>query len=124
MSISSKSRRDARRRRTPQGASARSDAPQIHAQLKGPDDRVLAGATYADGEWTFVLRGEPVTSTASAAMLLRHSLGLDAEARAVERAVSEAVKDGARTRDLGGSLSTVAAADEVLARLARETTAA
>ncbi|PBJ83796.1 hypothetical protein CMZ84_04760 [Lysobacteraceae bacterium NML93-0399] len=70
MSISSKSRRDARRRRTPQGASARSDAPQIHAQLKGPDDRVLAGATYADGEWTFVLRGEPVTSTASAAMLL------------------------------------------------------
>ena len=42
----------------------------------------------------------------------------------MERAVSEAVKDGARTKDLGGSLSTVAAADEVLARLARETTTA
>jgi hypothetical protein len=38
--------------------------------------------------------------------------------------VSEAVKDGARTKDLGGSLSTVAAADEVLARLAKEATPA
>ena len=66
----------------------------------------------------------PVGTILSAAMLLRHSLGLEAEARAVERAVSEAVKDGARTKDLGGSLSTVAAADEVLARLAREATTA
>ncbi len=66
----------------------------------------------------------PVGTILSAAMLLRHSLGLEAEAKAVERAVSDAVKDGARTKDLGGSLSTVAAADEVLNRLARETTAA
>jgi 3-isopropylmalate dehydrogenase len=66
----------------------------------------------------------PVGTILSAAMLLRHSLGLEAEARAVERAVSEAVKDGARTKDLGGSLSTVAAADEVLARLAKEATTA
>ena len=66
----------------------------------------------------------PVGTILSAAMLLRHSLGLEAEAKAVERAVSEAVKDGARTRDLGGSLSTVAAADEVLARLAKEATTA
>ena len=50
----------------------------------------------------------PVGTILSAAMLLRHSLGLEAEAKAVERAVSEAVKDGARTKDLGGSLSTVA----------------
>jgi 3-isopropylmalate dehydrogenase len=57
-------------------------------------------------------------------MLLRHSLGLEAEAKAVERAVSDAVRDGARTKDLGGSLSTVAVADEVLARLAKETTVA
>ena len=42
----------------------------------GPDDRVLAGATFAEGEWTLVLRGEPVASTPSAAMLiamLRHT---------------------------------------------------
>src|SRR4029079_13900236 len=66
----------------------------------------------------------PSGTIRGAAMLLRHSLGLEAEAKAVERAVSEAVKDGARTKDLGGSLSTVAAADEVVARLARETSAA
>jgi 3-isopropylmalate dehydrogenase len=66
----------------------------------------------------------PVGTILSAAMLLRHSLGLEAEARAVERAVSEAVKDGARTKDLGGELSTVGAADEILARLATETTTA
>jgi 3-isopropylmalate dehydrogenase len=66
----------------------------------------------------------PVGTILSAAMLLRHSLGLDAEAKAVERAVSEAVKDGARTKDLGGELSTVGAADEILARLATETTTA
>jgi 3-isopropylmalate dehydrogenase len=68
----------------------------------------------------------PVGTILSVAMLLRHSLGLDAEARAVERAVSDAVASGAsaRTKDLGGSATTVSAADEILARLAKETTAA
>lgn len=76
MSISSKSRRDARRRAAPNRSDGRGDGPQIHAQLKGPDDRVLAGATFAEGEWTLVLRGEPVATTPSAAMLiamLRHT---------------------------------------------------
>ena len=36
----------------------------------------------------------------SAAMLLRHSLGLEEEARAVERAVDEAITAGARTADM------------------------
>ena len=31
---------------------------------------MLAGARHADGEWTLVLRGEPVSSTDSAVMLL------------------------------------------------------
>ena len=66
----------------------------------------------------------PVGTILSVAMLLRHSLGLEAEAKAVERAVFEAVKDGARTRDLGGTATTVSAADEILARLASEATAA
>jgi 3-isopropylmalate dehydrogenase len=59
----------------------------------------------------------PVGTILSAAMLLRHSLGKADEARAVERAVSEALADGARTADLGGSLSTRAMADAVLDRL-------
>jgi 3-isopropylmalate dehydrogenase len=59
----------------------------------------------------------PVGTILSAALLLRHSLGMDDEARAIERAVHDALADGARTKDLGGSLSTTAMTDAVLARL-------
>jgi 3-isopropylmalate dehydrogenase len=48
----------------------------------------------------------PLGAILSAAMLLRHSLGLDAEATAIERAVDAAIAAGARTRDLGGELGT------------------
>jgi 3-isopropylmalate dehydrogenase len=59
----------------------------------------------------------PVGTILSAAMLLRHSLGLEAEASAVERAVEGAIDAGARTRDLGGALSTREMADAVRARI-------
>jgi len=59
----------------------------------------------------------PVGAILSVAMLLRHSLGLEEEARWVERAVDEAIEAGARTADLGGSLSTRAMTDEVLGRI-------
>ena len=42
----------------------------------------------------------PLGTIMSAAMLLRHSLGLEAEARAVESAVDGAITAGARTADL------------------------
>jgi 3-isopropylmalate dehydrogenase len=42
----------------------------------------------------------PCASIASAALLLRYSLGLEAEALAVERAISEAITAGARTADI------------------------
>jgi 3-isopropylmalate dehydrogenase len=61
----------------------------------------------------------PVGTILSAAMLLRHSLGLEAEATEVERAVHDAVSDGCRTGDIGGSLSTTRMADEIVARLER-----
>ena len=48
----------------------------------------------------------PVGAILSAAMLLRHSLGLEAEARAIETAVAAAIDGGAATADLGGKLST------------------
>lgn len=44
----------------------------------------------------------PLGAILSAAMLLRHSLELEEEARAVEAAVEGAINDGARTADLGG----------------------
>ncbi|MEP7001019.1 MAG: 3-isopropylmalate dehydrogenase [bacterium] len=59
----------------------------------------------------------PVGTILSTAMLLRHSLGLEAEAQAIERAVWDAVANGARTPDLGGTSSTVEVADAILARL-------
>jgi 3-isopropylmalate dehydrogenase len=48
----------------------------------------------------------PIGMIMSAAMLLRHSLGLETEAKAIEEAVNLAINRGERTPDLGGSLST------------------
>ncbi|HET8655295.1 MAG TPA: 3-isopropylmalate dehydrogenase [Longimicrobiaceae bacterium] len=45
----------------------------------------------------------PLGTILSVAMLLRHSLGLDAEARAVEDAVQQVLASGPRTRDLAGA---------------------
>ncbi|HET7274408.1 MAG TPA: isocitrate/isopropylmalate family dehydrogenase, partial [Longimicrobiaceae bacterium] len=42
----------------------------------------------------------PLGTILSAAMLLRHSLGLEAEAKAVEAAVERVIGAGLRTRDL------------------------
>jgi isocitrate/isopropylmalate dehydrogenase len=59
----------------------------------------------------------PVGTILSAAMLLRHSLDLTDEARRVEAAVDLAIRDGCRTRDLGGTLSTREMADAIVLRL-------
>ncbi|AMN47058.1 3-isopropylmalate dehydrogenase [Steroidobacter denitrificans] len=45
----------------------------------------------------------PYGTILSAAMLLRHSLGLHEEAALVEKAVAEAIVAGVRTADIGGS---------------------
>ncbi|HYO95983.1 MAG TPA: 3-isopropylmalate dehydrogenase [Polyangiaceae bacterium] len=62
----------------------------------------------------------PLGTVLSGAMLLRHSLGLENEARSIELAVERALAKGARTRDLGGAspLSTSGMGDAVLAELA------
>jgi 3-isopropylmalate dehydrogenase len=59
----------------------------------------------------------PIGTILSAAMLLRHSLGLEAEAVAIEHAVEAAIDEGARTRDLGGALSTSEMGAAIRARL-------
>ena len=48
----------------------------------------------------------PLAMFLSAALMLRHGLGLEAEAAAIESAVDRALADGLRTRDLGGTAST------------------
>ena len=50
----------------------------------------------------------PIGTILSAAMLARHSLRLEAEARRIERAVARAIADGLRTADLGGGMTTAA----------------
>jgi 3-isopropylmalate dehydrogenase len=59
----------------------------------------------------------PVGAILSAGMLLRHSLGLETEARAIEAAVARAIADGQRTADVGGLLGTRQMGQAVRARL-------
>jgi len=87
-------------------ASLGSGGPGLYEPIHGsaPD---IAGQGIAN----------PCGTILSAALLLRHSLRLDAEAAAVEQAVERALDDGALTRDLGGSLGTEAMTEEILRRL-------
>ncbi|MCX6082692.1 MAG: 3-isopropylmalate dehydrogenase [Chloroflexi bacterium] len=59
----------------------------------------------------------PIGTILSAAMLLRHSLGLFVEADVIEKAVDETITGGARTSDLGGNLSTRQMTNEVISHI-------
>ena len=59
----------------------------------------------------------PVGAILSAALLLRHSLGLETEAVAVEAAVDQVLRDGPHSRDIGGSAGTNEVLTAVLAAL-------
>ncbi len=62
----------------------------------------------------------PLGTILSAAMLLRHSLDLDADAKVVEDAVQKVLDSGLRTADLGGgerSLGTTAMTEAVVAAI-------
>ena len=61
----------------------------------------------------------PCAAILSLEMALRWSLGRTEEADAVFAAVSKALEGGARTRDLGGSLSTKEMGDAVIAALVK-----
>ncbi len=62
-------------------------------------------------------KANPMATILSAAMMLRHSFGLEAEAKRIEAAVEAALSDGIRGGDLGGSHGTQAIGDAVLERL-------
>jgi 3-isopropylmalate dehydrogenase len=59
----------------------------------------------------------PLAMFLSAALMLRHGLGRESEASAVESAVDRALDEGLRTRDLGGTASTAEATQAVLEHL-------
>jgi 3-isopropylmalate dehydrogenase len=87
-------------------ASLGSDGPGVFEPVHGsaPD---IAGTGTAN----------PLAMILSAAMMLRHGLDLEAQARAVESAVERALAEGVRTSDLGGSASTSEATAAVLQHL-------
>jgi len=60
----------------------------------------------------------PLATMLSAALMLRHGFGREAEASAVESAVDRALEAGLRTRDLGGTATTAEATEAVLKELA------
>ena len=62
-------------------------------------------------------KANPLATILSAAMMLRYSLGMAAEADRIDAAVAKALEAGARTADLGGALTTSQMGDAVLAAL-------
>lgn len=59
----------------------------------------------------------PVGTILSIAMMLKYSLNLPVEAKAVEDAVRFTIEKGVRTKDIGGSSSTVEVGDAVAEEL-------
>lgn len=84
----------------------------VHAHLRDGEGRVLAGATLDGDEWTMLLGGRPVATTASAAMLiamLRHTAAVQAgEGVRTRLAVSRAL-DAAATAEATAAGRTLAA---------------
>ncbi len=62
----------------------------------------------------------PIATVLSAAMMLRHSFGLEAEAAAIEQAVARTLADGIRTADIaegGDAVTTSQIGDAIYARV-------
>jgi 3-isopropylmalate dehydrogenase len=59
-------------------------------------------------------KANPLAMFLSAAMMLRHGLGMETQAAAIESAVDRALAEGLRTADLGGSATTADATRAVL----------
>ncbi len=62
-------------------------------------------------------KANPIGTILSVAMMLRWAFKLEAEATAIEAAVSAAIDQGARSADIGGTLGTRAMTDAILAQL-------
>jgi 3-isopropylmalate dehydrogenase len=87
-------------------ASLGGDGPGVFEPVHGsaPD---IAGRGIAN----------PLAMFLSAALMLRHGFGMEAEAAAIESAVDRALADGLRTPDLGGDADTAHATRGVLEQL-------
>jgi 3-isopropylmalate dehydrogenase len=96
-------------------ASLGGDGPAGGSEAAGPGlfEPVHGSAPDIAGQGV----ANPLAMFLSAAMLLRHGLGLETEATAVESAVERALEAGLRTPDLGGEAGTTQATRAVLENL-------
>ena len=85
----------------------------LDANAKGLYEPIHGSAPDIAGQG----KANPLATILSAAMMLRYSLNLPDEADRIETAVAKALASGARTPDLGGSMSTREMGDRVLAAL-------
>ncbi|MDR6789814.1 3-isopropylmalate dehydrogenase [Sphingomonas sp. BE138] len=85
----------------------------LDAQGKGLYEPIHGSAPDIAGQG----KANPCAAILSAAMMLRHSLAAGDAADRIEAAVSAALSTGVRTPDLGGSATTRAMGDAVLAAL-------
>ena len=96
-------------------ASASLGADQTAGGIKGMYEPIHGSAPDIAGRGI----ANPMATILSAAMLLRHSFGLERQAAQIEAAVARALGDGMRGADLGGSLGTGALGDAVIERISR-----
>jgi len=94
-------------------ASASLGADQTAFGIKGLYEPIHGSAPDIAGQ----NKANPMAMILSAAMMLRHSFGREAEAVRIEAAVAKTLADGIRGADLGGTVGTSEIGDAVLARL-------
>ncbi|HWW63941.1 MAG TPA: 3-isopropylmalate dehydrogenase [Sphingomonadaceae bacterium] len=85
----------------------------LDAKAKGLYEPIHGSAPDIAGQG----KANPLATILSAAMMLRYSLARADEADRIERAVAAALASGARSADLGGTATTSAMGDAVLAAL-------
>jgi 3-isopropylmalate dehydrogenase len=94
-------------------ASASLGEQQTGFGTKGLYEPIHGSAPDIAGQGT----ANPMATILSAAMMLRHSFGREDDAARIEAAVAQALADGVKGADLGGSAGTREIGDAVVARL-------
>ena len=85
----------------------------LDARQKGLYEPIHGSAPDIAGQG----KANPLATILSAAMMLRYSLNMAGDADRIEAAVAKALEGGARSPDLGGTMTTTQMADAVLAAL-------
>lgn len=99
MSIGSKAKRDARKKKAKPAARHPSLPITPHAQLRDSDDKVIGGAGLRGTEWVLVMGGEVLAGTESPGMILAmlgHAANLRQETgETIQLTYSDVLRDAA-----------------------------